>query len=142
LALLGDVLDAMSAECSGVIVAGRDREPAGISIFRRTALDRVSRIGYSDMKEQFIPALHQQEIRIALLERNEPVLRIRDRRSYLQAIASCHNVTESVSGNWEREVDESARVIGPCVIERGASVAGGAIIPEHRCTRGRWSADR
>lgn len=127
---LREVLSAISADCGGVIVAGRDREPAGISVFRRAALDRVSRIGYSDMKEQFIPALHQQEFKIALVERDDPVLRIRDRRSYLQVIANCHDVTENASVNGERKVDASARLIGPCVIERGGSVDAGAIVHE------------
>jgi hypothetical protein len=126
---LREALEAMNDECSGVIVAGREREPAGISIFRRAALDGVSRVGYSDMKEQLIPVLHQKGLKITMVERDDPVLRIRDRRSYLHAIATWSapdDAGEAVAGT----VDPSARLIGCTVIEAGAAIEAGAIVHE------------
>lgn len=125
---LQDALSAMNGECSGVIVAGRDREPAGISVFKRAALDRVSPVGYSDMKEQFIPALHQQAMRITLVERDVPVQRIRDRRSYLHAVAASRLLDETPADG--AATSGAGRRIGPCAVEQGAVIAHDAIIHE------------
>jgi hypothetical protein len=132
---LSDALQALEDEMCGLIVAGKDREPAGISIFRRSALDRVSAVGYSDMKEQLIPALHQRGMRIGLLEKAASVQRIRDRRSYLHAIATLDvpaGAEEMVNGT----IDPSARLLGRCVVERGAVIEAGAVVHESVLLRG------
>ncbi len=122
---VAEALDALTPDCSGVIAAGRDREPAGVYVLRRSALDRVATVGYSDMKEQLIPALHEKGMRIALVERDQPVLRIGDRRAYLKAVAHCADQGGSLNGD-----SRGVRLIGPCVVERGAEVESGAVIHE------------
>lgn len=130
---LAEALDALTPECSGAIVAGREREPAGVYILRRSALDRVSPVGYSDMKEQLIPALHEQGMKIALVERDQPVLRIGDRRAYLKAVAHSAGwvLGSSPSSSSPPQTGlPGVRMIGLCVVEGGAEIEAGAVIHE------------
>jgi hypothetical protein len=128
---LADALAAVTSDRSGVIVAGREREPAGVYVLRRGALDGVSPVGYSDMKEQLIPALHQSGLKIALVERDQSVLRIGDRRTYLRAVAQCGLSSASAQG-----AAHAARMLGACVVEQGAQIMPGVVIHDSVILRG------
>jgi hypothetical protein len=120
---------AFEAGLSGIVgVAAGDR-PAGVYAFTRAAIDMVPPVGYCDLKEQLLPALRERGERVVTADLGEGVLRIRDGRSYLAAVAA------SLSGgdppqrlSARASISGSAVMDGPCIIESGAVVEDGAVV--------------
>jgi NDP-sugar pyrophosphorylase family protein len=126
------MLEAWSPELGGVVGVSGNDEPAGVYVFIRRMLDYVPRIGYFDLKEQFLPALAKDGVAVAPVWLGERMIRLRDRASYLAA------VRRSLQGGDDPKrarrvsprasVSGSAMLDGFCVVEDGAVIEDGAVV--------------
>jgi hypothetical protein len=116
---------------AGVIgVCGRD-EPAGVCAFDHSTLDLAPRIGYFDMKEQFLPAICTAGGRVITASLGDQVWRLNDLDSYLTTVRqslrnqgddAVHRVSPQAS------VSGSAVLNGFCIVEAGAVIEDGAVV--------------
>ncbi|MHC5003660.1 MAG: GlgC family sugar phosphate nucleotidyltransferase [Planctomycetota bacterium] len=119
-------------DAGAVGLCGRDG-PSGVYAFRREALaSRVPAVGYHDVKEQLLPALHRAEQPVRTAPLGTSSHRIRDRRSYLEAlrIVLAGEEPERMSVAREASVSGSALLHGFCVLQPGAVVEDGAVVHE------------
>lgn len=80
-----------------LLVGGsRDSRPSGVFRLRTELLAQVPRLGYLDLKEQFIPQLVARGRRVELAELAETAVRLTDRRNYLRAIRIWQSMGRSV----------------------------------------------
>ncbi len=140
----------------GVVGLRGSDEPAGVYAFVRSALELAPAIGYFDLKEQFLPALHKAERRVAAATLSGSMQRVRDCGSYVDAVAAslrsedeqgrCDNrigATAEISDDaiidggciiGEEVVIESGAVVHQSVVLDGARIGGGAVVS--RCVVG------
>jgi len=119
-------------DISGVVgLCGLD-EPAGVYTFSRQALDLVPRIGYFDLKEQFLPAMANEERRVLTARLGDWVHRIRDVNSYLGAVRQSMMIEgaeqSAIRIAPRASVSGSAVLDGVCVVEHGGVVEDGAVV--------------
>ena len=123
---------------AGVVgVVGEDA-PAGLYAFRRASIRHTPRIGYYDMKEQFLPALARAGERVVVASLGEGSARLRDLDSYLQTVRQSLNGSAGTGaanvGHSSQRVSSRASVSGSaildgfCIIEPGAVVEDGAVV--------------
>ncbi len=130
---------------AGVVgVVGEDR-PAGVYAFRRKALRLAPRVGYFDMKEQFLPLLARSEQRVVIARLEGDTAHLRDLKTYLAAAqgslaageggdveasgsGSSSNLTSPMRVSSRASVSGSAVLDGFCIIEPGAVVEDGAVV--------------
>lgn len=103
-----------------VVGASQDERPAGAFLFRRDLLTDVPRIGYLDLKEQFLPQLVARGYRIESAELSATAVRMTDRRNYLRGI----RIWQSENG----EVPAARNVAGHSVIADGVELAPDAFV--------------
>ncbi len=129
---LRPLIEAMSDDAFGVVGVGDDQVPAGVYLFTRQALERVAAIGYQDVKEQMLPALHQADLPVRCARLGDEVHRIRDRSSYLQAVS--YSLEHANPGRPpqlvapQASVSGSALLEGFCLVEPGAIIEDGAVV--------------
>jgi len=119
-------------EISGVVgVCGHD-EPAGVYAFTRQALDLVPRVGYFDLKEQFLPAMAKEKLRVPTARLGDWVHRIRDLNSYLGAVRQSMMIEGAEQAAIRiaprASVSGSAVLDGVCIVEHGGVVEDGAVV--------------
>jgi len=119
-------------DIAGVVgVCGRD-EPAGIYAFAQESLQLVPRIGYYDLKEQFLPAMAKAHHRVITAKLADAVHRIRDLDSYLLAVRQSMTIAGTdracIRIAPRASVSGSAVLDGTCVVEHGAVVEDGAVV--------------
>lgn len=129
----------------GVIGTSDRGEPVGASIFRSRVFDCVPAIGYCDLKEQLLPALHERGEKVIVQRLSERVQRMRDLQSYLKAVRSSlkapvdirhDQVRAAAIGGMRRiaaqaSVSPRAIIDGFCIIEPDAVIEDGAVL--HDC---------
>jgi len=128
------LVDSLDPHAQGVVgVCGE--EPNGIYAFRRSVFRRVPVIGYFDLKEQLLPALHENGDRVRPAPFEFPVRRVRDRAGYLDAVRA---VVESGRPGVSplARIEPGARIAGACLIDPGAAVEAGAIVHDSVVLRG------
>jgi hypothetical protein len=133
-ASLRPLLEGLGRADLGVVgVCGVD-SPAGVSVFRRRALEMVAAVGYYDLKEQLLPSLHGSGLRVTTAAMGPRVHRIRDRDRYLAAVATSLGAAGRGQPAQRRAADatvaSSALLDGFCIIEPGVDVRGGAVVHE------------
>lgn len=115
-----------NGEAGVVGIAGRD-QPAGVYLLTRQAIQRMPQRGYCDLKEQFLPRLAEAGLPVRAAQVGPRVLRVRDRESYLQAVAQSRTETgPSVAS--EASVSGSAVLDGMVLVDAGAVVEDGAVV--------------
>lgn len=117
---LRPLLEAAAEGVSMVVGSSRDERPAGAFLLRRDLLKEVPRIGYLDLKEQFLPQLVARGHRIAAAELSATSVRMTDRRNYLRGVRI-----------WQSEnmVDRSdSNVAGHSVVATGVELASDAFV--------------
>lgn len=77
---------AAKPEVAMAVGSSRDERPAGVFLLRNDLLKEVPRLGYLDLKEQFLPQLVARGRRIEAAALSETAVRLTDRRNYLRAI--------------------------------------------------------
>jgi len=121
---LRPIFEAAAGGAVAVGLSGSDA-PAGACVIPVRLLRQVSRIGYQDFKEQFLPGL------AALGERAVPVpvaqetIRVHSRASYLKALRMWGKGPQ-VSPN--AEIDPSARIEGRSIVLAGARIGAEAVV--------------
>lgn len=135
---LHPLLEAMNPPTVGVVgVCGVD-EPAGVYAFRRETFEHVPKVGYFDLKEQFLPKLAEEKAEVRTARLGDARIRLRDREGYLAAtvrrFAQHGNGTLSVAR--DASVSGSAILYGACVIESGAVIEDGAVVHDSVVLRG------
>jgi len=166
-------LGQMLAEARGdaTILAHQDGQPAGMMLFRVSALRDVPRVGYQDFKEQALPKIAQQhEVMVVNHERHTAVP-VRTRSDYIRALRIHHRRMRGLNrpGPFEEDWRSTFAIVEPganlagsvrvhdSVVLRGATIEGGAVLvrsvacPNSRITRdtratdalvvGRWRKD-
>lgn len=116
--------------------------PAGIYIFSHDALDSIPQAGYQDIKETLIPQLHADGKRIVVYTVGDDVIgQVTDTQSYIAvsqwAVEQTCNETLAREGYSRRDeaqihrsaqVDRSARLIGPVIVEPGCVIEAEAVV--------------
>ncbi|MBU0719121.1 MAG: NDP-sugar synthase, partial [Planctomycetes bacterium] len=116
--------------------------PIGVYVFSAEVFDHVPPVGYQDIKESLIPALHAKGQRVcAFVVRDETVCRVSGAASYLSANGwAIDRMTEEEiqSGGlvWAGEamihrtalVDRSARLVGPVLVGPEAVVGANVLL--------------
>jgi hypothetical protein len=120
---------------AGVVgVCGED-EPAGVYAFRRRVIRSSPRVGYVDLKEQFLPSLAKAGERVVAAHVCDDVPHLRDLGSYLETVR--HSLNNGHGGAGEKSplrvsarasVSGSAVLDGFCIIEPGAVIEDGAVV--------------
>jgi NDP-sugar pyrophosphorylase family protein len=123
---LGPLREAMTEQTQGVVgICGAD-EPAGVSIFRRLVFDVVPEVGYYDVKEQLLPALHTAKQAVFTAWMGDTVYRVRDLQSYLAAVRE----SLACDGQPGRRISDQASVSGSAVLEGSCLIEAGAVIED------------
>ena len=105
-------------------LAGLD-DPAGACVIPARVLRHVSRIGYQDFKEQFLPALATLGERAVPVPVAKETIRVHSRLSYLKAIAAWASGAQVAPG---AEVHPTARVEGRSIVLAGARIGAEAVV--------------
>lgn len=112
-------------QLAGIVgVCGLD-EPAGVAAFTKHAICQMPPIGYHDIKEQFLPALYEQNMRVRTAWQGERAYRLRTRDEYINAVR--------VSRLNERSMKTTPRIADGLDVPASATIDGCSII-EHDVT--------
>ncbi|MFW6335651.1 MAG: hypothetical protein ACOC3G_00780 [Phycisphaeraceae bacterium] len=166
-------LGQMLAETGGdaTILAHRDGQPAGMMLFRVSALRDVPRVGYQDFKEQALPKIAEQHEVMVVNHDRHTAVPVRTRSDYIRAVRIHHRRMRGLNrpGPFEEDWRSTFAIVEPgaslagsvrvhdSVVLRGATIEGGAVLvrsvacPNSRITRdtratdalvvGRWRRD-
>lgn len=128
---------------AGTVGVTGDDAPAGVYAFRRKALNLAPRVGYYDLKEQFLPAMAEENLQVVIARLGDETYRLRDLDSYLTAVRSSLERGQTpaaghtlMSGDRPSALRVSARASvsgsavldGFCIIEPGAVIEDGAVV--------------
>ncbi len=130
--LIEPLLDQQADTLDGVVGINDVDEPAGVYAFTRRAIELIPSVGYHDIKEQFLPDIHQKNLRIVTARLGERTLRLRDRKGYLtgvrQNMGAIQNNTTGKSVSYEAQVSDSALIDGCCIIEPEVVIQDNAVV--------------
>jgi len=121
---LRPLLEQTSAGDVAIGISGLDH-PAGTCLLPAGVLRTISRIGYQDFKEQFLPALATLGIRVVPVPISHRPVRVHSRASYLEAVAAW-SAGPLISPN--AEVHPTARIDGHSIITDGARIGAEAVV--------------
>lgn len=125
---------------AGVVGVMGEDTPAGAYVFRRKAVRVAPRVGYFDLKEQFLPALAKAGERVVIAKLDGESARLRDLETYLDAVhrslangRAPHDVASPQAASQLRvsaraSVSGSAVLDGFGIIEPGAVIEDGAVV--------------
>jgi carbonic anhydrase/acetyltransferase-like protein (isoleucine patch superfamily) len=105
-------------------ISGLDH-PAGACLVPAGVLRTVSRIGYQDFKEQFLPALATLGVRVLPVPISHRAVRVHSRTSYLEAVATW---AAGPRISPKAEVHPTARIDGHSIIADGARIGAEAVV--------------
>ncbi|MDX2148553.1 MAG: hypothetical protein SFZ23_13630 [Planctomycetota bacterium] len=111
------------------IAQSPDRSPAGAYVIRRSALSAVPKLGFLDLKEQFLTKLQREKKRLFVHALAQPgTLPLRTLPEFLHTARAANDA----HSDW-RVVDPTASVhpsatLLSCVVMRGARVGEGALV--------------
>ena len=127
-----DVISTVEGGADGAVGVCESNSPAGVSAFRRASIDLIPKIGYFDLKEQFLPALHEAHFRVRPVSVLKGSSRIHDRVSYLEAVrkelAVENQVVTYVKDQAQTIISKNAVIDGRCLIESGVSIDDGSLV--------------
>lgn len=141
-----DEWDGLPAEAASRAEAGqaplsRDRlMPAGVYVLSRRALGQIPPVGYQDIKEMLIPALHRSGAHVGVFVPESISLRITDAQSYLAAHEQLLDAlgASAVAGSSFRRQGSAwlhptadvgrAHLIGPVLIGPETVIADNAVV--------------
>ena len=127
-----DVISTVQGGADGAVGVCGSNSPAGVSAFRRSSIDLIPKIGYFDLKEQFLPALHEAHFRVRPVSVLKGSSRIHDRLSYLEAVRkelAVENQVVTYSKDQDQTIiSKNAVVDGRCLIESGVTIDDGVLV--------------
>jgi mannose-1-phosphate guanylyltransferase/phosphomannomutase len=128
----------------GKFTGQKQFEPTGTYVFDRSVLDLVPATSFSDIKENLIPSAHRHGCPIELFETAGASPRVLNAASYVAAnrwVAERMATTANAASREEEQnsspqldahssawIHESATIIGPVVLGRGARIHAGAVL--------------
>lgn len=121
---LRPLFEKASASDVAIGISGLDH-PAGVCLIPAGTLRTVSRIGYQDFKEQFLPALATLGVRVVPVAVSHRPVRVHSRASYLDAVATW---SSGPRVSPKAEIHPTARIEGNSVITDGAKVGAEAVV--------------
>ena len=125
---------------------GNDRlaelKPAGIYICEPSVFPHIKTVGYQDMKEQLIPCLTKEGLKVHAVKVSGRIVAIRNEESYLNSMVDLLNdpqhrkpfidhLPSKLPGIWidpTAFVDPNCRVIGPVYIGPGARLMADSVV--------------
>lgn len=128
------VIDRMQANRAGVVgISGLD-QPSGVYALRIEAVRVTPSYGYMDFKEQFLPKLKEEGMRLSTARLSDRLVRLWDRRSYLEAVRVSLDGSRGHDGVAriapQASVSPSAAMDGFSIVEPGAVVEDGAVVQD------------
>jgi hypothetical protein len=128
------VIDRLQPSRAGVVgISGLD-QPSGVYSLRMDAVRVTPRNGYMDFKEQFLPRLNENGMRLTTARLSDRLLRMWDRASYLEAVRVSLDGSRGKDGearvSSQASVSSSAALDGFCIVEPGAVVEDGAVVQD------------
>ena len=127
---LHGVLAGLTEDVVGIVGTSAAREPAGLYAFTEPAIEVIPRIGFFDLKEQWLPALYERGLKVGMHVTVEQLLRIRDRSSYLAAVRRHIGAADDRSHTPSETRSASAHVCPRSLIGDGVVIEDGAIIKD------------
>lgn len=128
---------ASKPQVSMAVGASRDERPSGAFLLRSNLLKDVPKLGYVDLKEQFLPQVVSRGGRIESAVLSETAVRLSDRRNYIRSIRIWQSERAmatsgpSVAGNSLLcegvDVPDGAFVLDSAILP-GAIIGRGAVI--------------
>jgi carbonic anhydrase/acetyltransferase-like protein (isoleucine patch superfamily) len=115
---------------AGVVGVGSDDEPAGVFALTGAAVGLAPEKGYHDIKEQLLPALHEASMPVRSVPVTERVCRIRDRSSYLAAVAQLRHAVPDANEPDPRTITPQTSVARSAVVDGDSLVEPGVIVEE------------
>lgn len=138
---VSNAIDALRDASALVVGASLDDRPAGVVVLKRRVLEIVPRIGYLDLKEQFIPQAVARGFRAVPACVTSTAVRLSDRRNYLRAVRIWQErgptseaerrlpfVSAGSSVVCDGAVVHERAVIRDSVVLPGAVIASGAVV--------------
>lgn len=115
-------------------------EPIGVYVFEASALESVPHRGYEDIKEGLISKLSEETRRVRCYRTRHTAPRVTGVSSYLAlnewallesvraGVVDAHGWTEAAAESETVHIDPDARVVGPCFLADGTTIASGAAV--------------
>jgi len=130
--LLEPLIEQQAEALDGVVGINDIDEPAGVYAFTRRAIELIPSIGFHDIKEQFLPEVHQQDLKVVTARLGERTIRMWDRKGYLtgvrQNLEAILNDTTKQSVSSEVKVSDSALIDGCCIIQPEVVIQDDAVV--------------
>jgi len=128
------VIDRLQPSRAGVVgISGLD-QPSGVYALRIDAVRITPPNGYMDFKEQFLPRLTENGMRLTTARLSDRLVRLWDRESYLEAVHVSLDGSRGKDGeprvSNQASVSSSAALDGFCIVEPGAVVEDGAVVQD------------
>ena len=132
---LSPLLQAVATDQVAMVVGvSRDDRPSGVYLLKANLLKDVPRVGYVDLKEQFLPQLVSRGCRIESAVLAETSVRLTDRRNYLRGIRIWQSERETVKAG--PSVSGNSLLCEGVVAPEGSFVLDSAILPGAMIGRG------
>ena len=114
-------------------------KPAGLYCCDRAVLDFIPEYGYYDLKEQLVPALQREGLRVGAVTLPHQTCKVIDWATYLHALTRAFFLGRFQDGRFRQiapeiwcgegvEIAPQARVVGPALLGHGCRVADGAVV--------------
>ncbi len=115
-----------------------DDSPAGVYVLRRATLDLVPKVGFMDLKEQWLPKAREAGMRIHTHRFDAPgVMLVRTREQFLQAARTLNNLPDprqsvvlTAPDTTTVGHDETSVIASSATVAQGAVVTG-SVVMEH-----------
>jgi len=118
----------------GRVLIDGNRSPTGLILLRTGCLDAVPDVGYTDLKEQALPEIAEEEWVSAVVAGGKFLEPIRDRATYLAAVHAFHVGPEALDDpfreNWQSTfslVEEGAEVAATARVRDSVVLRGGTV---------------
>lgn len=118
---------ALNPQSAMAVGASRDERPSGAYMLRVDLLKDVPKLGYVDLKEQFLPQLVSRGCRIESAVLSETSVRLTDRRNYLRAIRVWQS--EHMTAESKASASGHSLLCEGVALSNGAFVLDSAILP-------------
>lgn len=134
---LVDLYRELSRHCDHAsIISHEDGTPSSLMLLRCGTLRSISPVGFTDMKEQGLPAIAKAH-HVSVVERLKPTgLPLRTRTDYIHALQYYYRHSEAADDAQDRDPFREGWTPTFGVVEEGADLAANAIVHDSVVLRG------
>ncbi len=123
---LGSLFDVAHESVAGVVGASDLGRYCGCLLIRREWLEVIPRVGFVDLREQFLGTVIERGGRVRCASVATRALRLNTRESWLKSVAAWERLVGRVDPKPETWAGYQRH--GDCAVQRGALVAGSRIV--------------